>query len=165
MQEIPLKLYAAWPNPNFVDPVRRGDALVVINVLLIILVTLAFILRLYWRLSKSQGGIDDIMIAIAYLFTVGLTTVVLLAFRQYGWDRHIWDINPNIVQSAQIIAFCAKMMFVFASGFTRLSLMFLYYRLVKESTIWWYKWIMHFGMFVNVSIFITLIFTGIFQCT
>lgn len=105
------------------------------------------------------------MISIAYLFTVGMTTVVLLAFRSYGWDRHIWDINPNIVQSAQIIAFCAKMMFVFASGFTRLSLMFLYYRLVKESTIWWYKWLMHFGMFVNVSIFITLIFTGIFQCT
>lgn len=165
MQEIPLKLYAAWPNPNFVDPVTRGDALVVVNVILIILVTLSFVLRLFWRLSKSQGGIDDIMISIAYLFTVGMTTVVLLAFRSYGWDRHIWDINPNIVQSAQIIAFCAKMMFVFASGFTRLSLMFLYYRLVKESTIWWYKWLMHFGMFVNVSIFITLIFTGIFQCT
>lgn len=165
MIEIPLKIYAQWPNPNWVDPVTRGNALMGINIFFVVLVTLAIALRLYWRLSKSQGGIDDILITIAYVFSIGMAAVVLLAFQNYGWNKHVWDVSPTLVQPAQIVAFCAKMMFVFASGFTRLSLMALYYRLVKESTIWWYKWLMHFGTFINVSIFITLVFTGIFQCT
>ena len=40
-----------------------------------------------------------------------MTTVVVLADVRYGWDRHIWDLHPNMVQSANIIAFIAKLTF------------------------------------------------------
>lgn len=40
-----------------------------------------------------------------------MTVVVVLADVRYGWDRHIWDLHPTMIQSANIIAFVAKLTF------------------------------------------------------
>lgn len=45
------------------------------------------------------------------IFTIAMTTVVVLADVRYGWDRHIWDLHPDMVESANIIAFIAKLTF------------------------------------------------------
>jgi hypothetical protein len=36
------------------------------------------------------------MIVGAYIFTIGLTAVVLLANQKYGWNRHLWDVEPGM---------------------------------------------------------------------
>jgi hypothetical protein len=164
MRDIPLKVYAAWPAPNLVNPVTRGSELLVTNIVFIILVTFSIVIRVMSRWKQARPGIDDIFIIIAYIFTIGLTAVVIMANKSYGWDRHIWDVPLTSVQTASILAFCAKLTFVCASNFTRLSLIFLYYRLVKESTIKWYRWSIHFGLIFNIMVFVILLFIGVFGC-
>ena len=165
MRPVPLSVFAHWPAPNYVNPVTRGDALLVINIVFIILVTISIAIRLYSKMRfKRQAGIDDIMIVLAYVFTIGMTAVVLLANRNYGWNRHMWDVEVGMIEHANIIAFVAKLMFTFASCFTRMSLIFLYYRLIKESTVKWYRWSIHFGLVFNTAVFVILLFIGIFGC-
>lgn len=164
MRDIPLKVYASWPAPNYVNPVTRGNELLITNIIFITLVTFSIVIRIISRLKQARPGIDDVFIFIAYLFTIGLTIVVIMANSSYGWDRHIWDVPLTKVEGASILAFCAKLTFVCASNFTRLSLIFLYYRLIKESTVKWYRWSIHFGLIFNTAIFIVLLFIGIFGC-
>lgn len=165
MREIPLSEYARWPNPNYDDPVTRGDALLVVNIVFIILVTFSISIRLYSRaIVKCQTGMDDVMIVLAYIFTIGLTATVLVANRQYGWDRHIWDLPSTLIQHTSIVAFVAKIMFALASGFIRLSLIFLYYRLIRDTNFRWYAYALHFSLAFNVAIIILLCCLGIFLC-
>jgi hypothetical protein len=164
MRDIPLKVYAAWPAPNYKDPETRGNELLIINIIFIILVTFSIVIRVASRMKQARPGLDDIFIVIAYVFTLGLTAVVIMANKSYGWDRHIWDVPLTSIRVASILAFCAKLTFVCASNFTRLSLIFLYYRLIKESTIKWYRWSIHFGLVFNLAVFVVLLFIGIFGC-
>jgi hypothetical protein len=165
MREIPLSVYLHWPTPNYEDPTTRGDALLTINIVFIILVTLSLGIRLYSRLIvKHQSGIDDVMIVLAYIFTIGMTAVVLLANRSYGWNRHMWDVEVTTIQNANIIAFVAKIMFTLASSFTRLSLIFLYYRLVRDTSFRWYAWTLHINLALNICILISFILMVVFTC-
>lgn len=165
MREIPLSVYLHWPEPNYVNPTTRSGALLAVNIVFIILVTLSIGVRLYSRvIVKYQSGLDDIMIILAYICTIGMTAVVLLANRHYGWDRHMWDVRPDMIQNANIIAFTAKLMFTFASSFTRLSLIFLYYRLIRETTIRWYTWALHFGLAFNIAVLVSFVSLTVFQC-
>lgn len=165
MREIPLSVYADWPNPNYSNPVTRGDALLIVNIVFIILVTLSVIVRLYSRVMvKCQSGMDDVMIILAYICTVGLTIAVLLANRKYGWDRHIWDLPPSMIQQTSIVAFVAKLLFALASGFIRLSLIFLYYRLIRDTNARWYAYALHFNMALNVAIIVIFVLLCVFLC-
>jgi hypothetical protein len=157
MRDIPLSVYASWPAPNYHNPITRGNELLIINIIFIILVTFSIVIRIISRMKQSRPGLDDIFIVIAYVFTLGLTAVVIMANKSYGWDRHV-------IRGASILAFVAKLAFVCASSFTRLSLIFLYYRLIQESTVKWYRWSIHFGLVFNVSVFVVLIFIGVFGC-
>jgi hypothetical protein len=55
-----------WPTPNYVDPPTRGDALLIVNSILIALVVIVVGLRMYTRLIiKRWFGLDDIFILVA----------------------------------------------------------------------------------------------------
>jgi hypothetical protein len=183
MRIPPLSVILTWPSPNYDNPVTRGDASLIVNVIFISLVLLAVGLRFYCRASAGalRLGWDDAMIALALVscsnnqvqchanrtqvFTIALTAVVILAERSYGWDRHIWDIEAGKIQSANIIAMVAKLVFTLASTFTRLSLCCFYYRLVKDSGISWFRWVVHATMAFSAAIGIAFVFLSIFQCT
>ncbi|KAK5705189.1 hypothetical protein LTR97_002306 [Elasticomyces elasticus] len=130
MRIPPLSVLLTWPTPNYVDPVTRGNASLVVNVIFTTLVILAVALRFYCRFSAGalRFGWDDAMIALATLCTVAMTAVVILANERYGWDRHLWDIQTADIEKANIIAFVAKLVFTLAATFTRLSLCAFYYR-------------------------------------
>ena len=60
------EVIASWPAPNYVNPVTRGWALTVVNILFIILVFLVAGARFYTRLRITRSwGLDDWMIAIS----------------------------------------------------------------------------------------------------
>jgi hypothetical protein len=165
MRSVPLSVYLHWPAPNYENPTTRGDALLIINIVFIILVTLSIAIRLYSRLRiNRQAGMDDIMIVLAYVFTIGMTAVVLLANRHYGWNRHMWDVEVGMIEHANIIAFAAKIMFTFASCFTRMSLIFLYYRLVRDTQMKWYRITLHISMAFNIAILISFVLLATFIC-
>jgi hypothetical protein len=165
MREVPLSVYLHWPAPNYDNPTTRGDALLTTNIIFILLVTLSIGIRLYSRmLVKHQSGIDDVMIILAYIFTIGMTAVVLLANRNYGWNRHMWDVEVGMIEHANIIAFTAKIMFTLASSFTRLSLIFLYYRLIKDTQFRWYAITLHINLAFNLCILISFVLLVVFTC-
>jgi len=183
MRAIPPEVLLSWPIPNYTNPVTRGNALVVVNAIFITLVVLVVALRLYTRIwIKRWFGADDYFILLALVgrdavspllshayclkfFTIGLTAVVLLANQDYGWDRHVYDIPFNKFAPTLQVAMVAKVVFTAAATFTRLSLLFFYYRLVHESTKSRFRWAVHFNVALSVAIFITFIFVAIFLCS
>ncbi|KAI7476150.1 hypothetical protein KC357_g4763 [Hortaea werneckii] len=153
MRLPPLSVITTWPVPNYTHPPTHGRALLITNLLLITLVLLAVLGRLYARLIiKRWYGADDSMIVLACVATVGMNTVVILANERYGWNRHIYDIPPPMIAEAGKIAFVAKLAFVFAATFTRLSLIAFYYRLVKDSGLRWFKGVLHASLAWTVAV-------------
>ena len=68
MQLPPWNVIVSWPKPNYVDPVTRGDALLVLMILFSILVFLAVIGRYYSKIViKRWFGWDDSMITLAWV--------------------------------------------------------------------------------------------------
>ncbi|XP_014551162.1 hypothetical protein COCVIDRAFT_113642 [Bipolaris victoriae FI3] len=139
MQLPPASVILSWPTPNYDDPVTRGPALVIVNA---IFISLTFLI----------------------LFAVGLTVVVLLANKSYGWDRHVWDIPISNFVPTFKIAMAAKLAFTAAATFTRLSLHCFYYRLVSDSGKTWFRWLVHFNVFYTVSSFLSFTCIAIFFC-
>ncbi|KAL0255118.1 hypothetical protein SLS55_009647 [Diplodia seriata] len=165
VRDIPLSVLFTWPQPNYVDPVTRGPALIIINAVFISLCTLLLFLRLYTRIFiKRWFGSDDVFIILAYMSTVGLTINVIIANKHYYWDRHIWDVPITAFTGVLKVAFSAKLIFVYASTFTRQSLLCFYYRLVADSGIRWFGWALHLTVFLNVAAAITFTCLGIWQC-
>ena len=123
MRFPPAEVKASWPEPNYIDPERRGSESIVIQGVLIALVTLFVSIRLFARLAITKAGIglDDVLIVISavclskppgclrqargwfggmetdeqQIFGLGLTAGVILAIHNYGWDIHVWDLPPE----------------------------------------------------------------------
>lgn len=70
----------------------------------------------------------------------------------------------NMLQNAAIIAFIAKLTFVLASTFTRLSLLLFYYRLIRDSGIKWFHWVLHASLAFNITVGVTFGCFAIFLC-
>ncbi|KAH9863176.1 hypothetical protein IAQ61_009453 [Plenodomus lingam] len=165
MRLPPYEVLISWPRPNYDSPVTRGNALVLVNSIFLGLVVITVGLRLYTRLAiKRWFGLDDVFILLALLFTIGLTAVVLLANRDYGWDRHVYDIPFDALVPTSKIAMSAKVVFTAAATFTRLSLHCFYYRLVADSGKTWFKGLIHANVIYTVGIFFSFTFLSIFLC-
>jgi len=93
-----------------------------------------------------------------------MTIVVILANQAYGWDLHEWDLPASIIPGANKIAFVAKLMFTFAATFTRLSLICFYYRLVKDSGLTWFNWVLHISVAWTVAVGISFVCETIWLC-
>ncbi|KAK4545556.1 hypothetical protein LTR36_002906 [Oleoguttula mirabilis] len=166
MRFPPLAILKEWPKANYTDPTVHGDALLVVNIIFITLVCVAVAGRLYSRIVVKQWyGADDTMIVLALLFTIGMTVVVVLANEVYGWNRHLWDLTLIMIPAAGKIAFVAKLMFTLAATFTRLSLICFYYRLVKDSGMRWFNWILHASVLWTVAVCISFVCETIWLCT
>lgn len=66
MQLPPLEVLLSWPLPNYVDPVTRGNAVLVVSIVTIALAFVVTCLRLYTRLRITcTPGLDDIVITLS----------------------------------------------------------------------------------------------------
>ena len=69
----------SWPAPNFVDPVTRGPALTIVNVIFITLVFVVVGLRYYTRLRITKSfGLDDWVIGVSLVNSRIFGTLSLL---------------------------------------------------------------------------------------
>jgi hypothetical protein len=66
MRSIPPAVILSWPTPNYNNPVKRGSALLVVNIVFLVIVIIVVSLRLYTRLwIKRWFGSDDAFIILA----------------------------------------------------------------------------------------------------
>jgi hypothetical protein len=98
------------------------------------------------------------------LFTLGLNGAVILANARYYWDRHIWDIPISQIGGVGKIAMAAKVLFVMASFFTRVSLLCFYYRLTADAGLKKPRWAIHGALIFNIAMTLAFVPLAIFQC-
>lgn len=72
VRPIPESVFLSWPKPNYINPQRRGPALVIVNSLLLFVAMVVVGLRLYTRFVLCHSaGLDDLFITLA---TVSIMT-------------------------------------------------------------------------------------------
>ncbi len=65
MRSPPPEVLATWPKPNYVDPVTRGPALVIVELTALSLSSIILGMRLYTRayVTRNLGWDDWVMVA------------------------------------------------------------------------------------------------------
>lgn len=87
--DIPPKVIASWPKPNYIDPVRRSW-LPAFSCALLGVSTVLIAGRFYLRARKEAGdfGLDDLFIGIGWVVSIGFTTEAVINATQNGLDVH-----------------------------------------------------------------------------
>lgn len=76
MQIPPAAVIASWPTPNYTDPVVRGNAVIVMNLILYPIVLSILAIRIFTRISISKSfGADDYLIVLALVYNNVLLTL------------------------------------------------------------------------------------------
>ena len=77
MKLPPLSVLETWPTPNYIDPVTRGSAVLVVNIVMISLAFVVTCLRVYTRLKIAfSPGADDVLIMIAMVCVIETTHAI-----------------------------------------------------------------------------------------
>jgi hypothetical protein len=99
MQLPPAEVILSWPTPNYVDPKDvRGPTLPIITFVLFPIALLTVALRTFTRLFISKSfGVDDCFLLAAIVPTVACAALSLLALQRLEWNRHIWDVSPDLL--------------------------------------------------------------------
>lgn len=60
MRNPPPSVIASWPTPNYVNPVSRGPALLIVELTIGSIAIVTLLARLYVRIFKvNKSGLDD----------------------------------------------------------------------------------------------------------
>lgn len=70
-----------------------------------------------------------------------------------------------MISPANIVAFAAKLTFTLAATFIRLSLICFYYRLVKDSGIKWFSWVLHVSVVWTLAVCAAFVALTIWLCS
>ncbi|TVY75578.1 hypothetical protein LSUE1_G004653 [Lachnellula suecica] len=164
MQLPPAWYLATLPPPNYVDPVTRGNAKVIINIILYSILICFIGLRIYTRTHlRKFFGIDDILILVALIPTSVFFIISLLADLRFHWTRHSNDIPASQVPRGLKMVLCTEVMFAAACTLTKLSMLMFVWRMLASSTLIWRR--ITLAAIVVVSLQGTIFcITVIFQC-
>ncbi|PYH98970.1 hypothetical protein BO71DRAFT_370017 [Aspergillus ellipticus CBS 707.79] len=169
MKLPPASVLASWPTPNYVDPVTRGNSVLIVGIVFLALATLVTILRLYTRFRITcTPGFDDFLIVVALGFAIGMTVVTSLATTRWGWNRHIWDIPLTWLPNVEKYNLAFQICFSMASSITKLSLLWFCKRLVgtgSKGLYWGYNVVLIIAMVIVTICCLLFLFISIFQCT
>ncbi|KAJ5025968.1 hypothetical protein J3E73DRAFT_412380 [Bipolaris maydis] len=124
----PLEVLAKWPQPNYDDPITRPKVVPALAGVLGTIMIVIVAARIWARfVVQRNGGLDDWIILLAMIPTIGFTIVI--ATEVYGFDRHIWDVTPNLYVPERKIVFAVYLLYVLAGGFIKISILLFYRRL------------------------------------
>ncbi|KAI0816601.1 hypothetical protein GGR55DRAFT_244413 [Xylaria sp. FL0064] len=146
-----VEVIASWPKPNYINPETRAPAGRVIGLILLAIATIILAIRLYTRKKLTKGcGLDDLFICLAYLPAAAFTITGIATQEEFGWARHVWDIEPkffkiNIIltyhipplsSSTDLLTPCRLihlLLFDLATSLTKLSMLAMVRRLTAVS--------------------------------
>ncbi|PWY70255.1 integral membrane protein [Aspergillus heteromorphus CBS 117.55] len=169
MQLPPASVLATWPTPNYVDPVTRGNAVLIVNVTLLSLAFIVTVLRLYTRFRITcTPGLDDFLIVCALIFAIGMCVVTSMATINWGWTRHIWDVPLTWLPNVSKYNLAFQLCFSICSSITKLSVLWFCKRLVgtgSKGLYWGYNIVLIIAMVIVLICCLLFVFISIFQCT
>ncbi|KAE8387950.1 hypothetical protein ETB97_007918 [Aspergillus alliaceus] len=169
MKLPPASVVATWPEHNYIDPVTRGNSVLIVT---IVFSTLAFIvtcLRLYTRFKITcSPGIDDFLIVVALAFTIAMCTIICIATEKYGCNRHLWDVPLEWIPAASKFNLLFQILFSLSSSITKLALLWFCKRLLgagSKGLYTKYNIVLIGGMVLVALLCIIFLFVCIFQCS
>jgi len=161
----PKSVQAEWPVANYINPVTRGPAVVIVNSIFITLCVIIVVLRLYVRIFvKKWFGWDDVFIVFALFTVMTMGIADSIGSVSYGWDRHIWDVRPEKLNGSMKLAWIVQGTYCLGAHFTFWSLLIFYHRLNKDVNIRWFTWLNYTLMIVVLLIFTIFFFFVLFLC-
>lgn len=140
---------------------NRGTEIVSIVAVMMVLSTVAVILRLIGRrITAAPYGIDDLLIIVALILTYGLNINEIIAVH-YGFGRHQLMLGLDHIEKFLLNDWTCQILFASAISVTRLSLLIFYHRLfpVKRFTI-----VAVITGCIMIGWWISFIFAIIFSC-
>lgn len=142
MQLPPLSVIESWPAANYNDPITRGPANIIINLLFFAFASIVVCVRLLAcvKISRSFGW-DDALIVLSMLPTTAFAIVGLLTTTKYEWDRHIWDVHFDLIVMGLKLSIANEILFSIATALTKLTMLALTYRVVSQGSGHLWKWI------------------------
>ncbi|OIW33761.1 hypothetical protein CONLIGDRAFT_677512 [Coniochaeta ligniaria NRRL 30616] len=130
MQIPPSSVLASWPTPNYANPVTHGPANIVVIPLLLALVFIFLCIRFYTRLLITRGfGVDDVLVLLAFIPATTFAILGIIANTRLGWDRHNWDLRPELITPGLQVGLATQVLFDIATTLTKLSMLALIYRI------------------------------------
>ncbi|KAK4192056.1 hypothetical protein QBC35DRAFT_553728 [Podospora australis] len=128
------EVVALWPRPNHINPETHGPANVIVELLLLSIASVILAIRLYTRSRISKGfGKDDVLIFIAYAPATTFVIIEVVAHHRLDRDRHTWDVRPHLAAPSLQVGLVEQILFATATGFTKLSILALIYRVVTAA--------------------------------
>ncbi|PSN71300.1 hypothetical protein BS50DRAFT_584806 [Corynespora cassiicola Philippines] len=160
---------AAWPAPNYVNPITRRPLVLGVDIPLIFLVALVVSARFYSRTVIIRAlGTDDWFMLAAGVFAIATYIMNCVSTQnefQTGYHIFVGDLRPDIledpVQTAQI-AMSTQLNFVVITAFMKTSVLLTYLRIFISRQNKWFCYIML--SFTTVWA-LTSFFIALFQCT
>jgi hypothetical protein len=135
MQLPPSSVLATWPKSNYENPTTRGNELLIITAIFSPLALSLIALRTYTRLRITKAfGADDILLLLSFPPTLAIAILTVLAVRTWGWDRHIWDLKPEMVSEGLKLVIAMHCLFATAVTAYKLSLLMLIRRIMVSGT-------------------------------
>ncbi|KAJ8118631.1 hypothetical protein OPT61_g445 [Boeremia exigua] len=136
MRSAPPEVMATWPKPNYVDPITRGPALMVVELTLLPIAMIIVFLRLYVRIGwLKKSWWDDYLMVAAMVFSIGTTVLVIMATQMYGWDKHVWDMKRPELSTGRKASMAGQTLFVLASSTVKMSILVSYFRIAPEKSL------------------------------
>ncbi|KAI9815764.1 MAG: hypothetical protein M1827_002160 [Pycnora praestabilis] len=161
----PLAVIATWPIPNYENPETHGPACFDINIIFQVLALVVVGMRFYTRLRITGSfGIDDVLVGLALIPTIGLTVITLVTYDQSKWNRHIWDVIPSTITTIAKLELAGAILYGTASTIIKLSLSAFCLRLIANTGRRGYRWCIIGAIFAQVSLWISFMATILSQC-
>ncbi|KAI8936248.1 hypothetical protein NX059_006671 [Plenodomus lindquistii] len=153
MRSPPPSVLKTWPKPNYVDPVTRGNGLMIIELTLLPIAMIVVFLRTWIRISwLKKSWWDDYLMIVAMIFSIGTTVLVILATQLYGWDKHVWDLTIPELETGRKASIAGQTLFVLASSTVKMSILVSYFRIAPEKSVFrklvWATFALVFAAFV-----------------
>ncbi|KAF2704640.1 hypothetical protein K504DRAFT_461392 [Pleomassaria siparia CBS 279.74] len=136
MRFPPPEVLMTFPKPNYVDPVTRGPALIIVELTLLPIALICVALRLWIRIGwLHKSWWDDWLMVVAMIFSCGTTVLVIMATTMYGWNIHVWDLTIPLMETGRKASMAGQSLFVLASSFVKMSILASYFRIAPHKSL------------------------------
>lgn len=134
--------------------------------IILFILTSAFVTaRLFARFVVRQtAGIDDVVIVAAMIPTIGLAVATALGSRLYGFNRHAYDLSPEMAVNSRKVTLAIETCYIMSTGLTKISILLFYRRMSAGSISTTFRFIVHASIASVIAYMVAFILVGCLGC-
>ncbi|ORY11708.1 hypothetical protein BCR34DRAFT_513451 [Clohesyomyces aquaticus] len=161
----PLEVVLSWPAPNYINPETRGKGVLIVACIFGPLSTALLLARLWARIRIQRNtGLDDWLMVLALLPIIGVTVVVCLASEVYGFNRHVWDVDPKLYVAGRKIILTLEVVFCITAGLIKVSILLFYRRISSRTVTPSFRWATRISIAFVIGYSFAFALVPIFGC-